>query len=817
MTYAQVSSLAPGIPACGLRFRSPIPFRPRGAVGSWLLRSLRFLVVVCGWAVVARAQLEYPTIRNLTRESPAVVSSGGVVTYVVSLNPGTAPVDRVRFTFHAGASERMEAIAAADPASGRVSATIDPGWESGAYRLVAVSLRDTWGRTTTYDSEGRVMASAFPSQQTPYYAGPDTHAMDLGDLGFEVRNGSTRPRRTDLTDLVVLTSSPVAPGQSVRLRVSSLPGAVPLARILLTFTHATNASLTHLFTLETASPNGEFDVPVVGAMVNGRYRLTSVVTEDPEGRVVNYRGDGSATESLEGRARAIASTLSYTLDGASLTVSGASTTAPAAQLSAWERTSAAEMIPGGTVRFNFAAQGGAFPVEQVSIRIVDPFGGTRTLSSASASGSFAIPVTADWISGSYSVNLVTLTDAAGRRVNYLPVGGTAPVGGSIGVGRPAPAEQFTFTVRGGREVGPYFALQPRSATILPPGQAFVSLVAGAAGVGPVTYQWYQGEVGDTSQPLRSAQPAPNQLGTTITGPTTFWVRATTVGGSVDSQSARVAFRPADFGRLTNLSILTSLADGNDSFSVGCVAGGQGASGPKSVLVRAAGPSLAELGVADAAADPRLQLYRETTIVAENDNWGGAPALSAAMTAVGAFALTGPASRDAATLASFSAGVNHTVRISGTGAGRVIAELYDAGPGPVESATTPRLVNLSVLKQLGDGLTLGFSIAGASPMNVLVRAVGPGLAQAPFNVADHVRDPRLVIFRGPERIAVSDDWDWSNSTVLGSAFRTVGAFPLPNASKDAALLRTLSPGSYTVQIKAADPSAGLVLVEVYEVP
>lgn len=772
---------------------------------------------ICGWTVVARAQLEYPTLRNLTRESPAVVNSGGVVTYGFSLNPGTAPIDWVRFTFLVGASERMEAITAADPASGRVSATIDPSWENGAYRLVAVSLSDTWGRTTVYDSEGRVTASAFPSQSTRYYSGPDTHVMDLGDLGFEVKNGAARPRRTDLSDLVILTTAPVAPGQSMRLRVSSLPGAVPVARILLSFTHATNASLTHRFTLEPGGPNGEFEVPVVRAMVNGRYRLTSVVTEDTEGRVVSYRGDGSAIESLEGRARSFASTLYYRFDEASFTVSGASTTAPDAQLSAWERTSAAEMIPGDTARFNFAAQGGAFPVEQVSIRILGPFGGTRTLTSASASGSFAIPVTADWINGSYSVNLVTLTDGAGRRVIYLPVGGSIATSDSIGVGRPAPMEQYTFTVRGGREVGPYFVVQPRSATILPPGQTFVSLFALAAGVGTVSYQWYQGEVGDTSRPVRSAQTAPNQLETSITAPAAFWVRASTASGSVDSQSARVAFRPVDFGRLTNLSILTSLADGNDSFSVGCVAGGEGASGPKSVLVRAAGPSLAALGVMDAAADPRLQLYRGTTIVAENDNWGGAPALSAAMTAVGAFALTGPASRDAATLASFSAGVNHTVRISGTGAGRVIAELYDAGPGPVESATSPRLVNLSVLKQLGDGLTLGFSITGASPMNVLVRAVGPGLAQAPFNVADHVRDPRLVIFRGPERIAVSDDWDWSNSTVLGSAFRTVGAFSLPNASKDAALLRTLSPGSYTVQIKAADSSAGLVLVEVYEVP
>ncbi|MGH7957690.1 MAG: hypothetical protein ACREH8_11875, partial [Opitutaceae bacterium] len=164
----------------------------------------------------------------------------------------------------------------------------------------------------------------------------------------------------------------------------------------------------------------------------------------------------------------------------------------------------------------------------------------------------------------------------------------------------------------------------------------------------------------------------------------------------------------------------------------------------------------------------------------------------------------------------NAGVNHSVKVSGTGSGKVIAELYDSGPNPAENATVPRLLNVSVLKQLGDGLTVGFSITGTSPVKILVRAVGPRLIEPPFNIADAVRDPRLVLYRGATRIALNDNWNPSGGSAMGNAFRTVGAFLLSSYSKDAALLTTLTPGNYTAQVSATGGN-GMVLVEVYEVP
>jgi hypothetical protein len=49
------------------------------------------------------------------------------------------------------------------------------------------------------------------------------------------------------------------------------------------------------------------------------------------------------------------------------------------------------------------------------------------------------------------------------------------------------------------------------------------------------------------------------------------------------------------------------------------------------------------------------------------------------------------------------------------------------------------------------------------------------------------------------------------------FGSVGAFALATQSRDAAVLATLPPGSYTVQVSGASGGTGVALVEVYEVP
>lgn len=273
---------------------------------------------------------------------------------------------------------------------------------------------------------------------------------------------------------------------------------------------------------------------------------------------------------------------------------------------------------------------------------------------------------------------------------------------------------------------------------------------------------------------------------------------------------------ATAGRIVNVSVLSDIATTSETFSLGFVVGGQGTEGGKPLLVRAVGPSLAAFVGPGVLADPRLELFSGTARTDENDNWGGATALANAMASVGAFAFTGTASRDAALLATAPRG-DHSVRISAVGnsIGAVLAEVYETPPPGGFTATTPRLINISVLKNLGARVTVGFVIAGAGPRTVLIRAIGPTLGTAPFNLSGVAADPRLTLYAGTARAAENNDW--SGTTALATAFAQAGAFSLRADSRDAALIATLAPGNYSVQVSNASGSTGLGLVEVYERP
>ena len=119
---------------------------------------------------------------------------------------------------------------------------------------------------------------------------------------------------------------------------------------------------------------------------------------------------------------------------------------------------------------------------------------------------------------------------------------------------------------------------------------------------------------------------------------------------------------------------------------------------------------------------------------------------------------------------------------------------------------------------GEQLIAGFVIPGEIPRRLLIRAIGPTLAD--FGVTDFAPDPRIEIMaRGSDgttyRVARNDNWfepwGWPDTR---DAAEAVGAFPLPETSLDAATVVELRPGAYTVLVNS-DP-AGVVLVEVYEI-
>ena len=130
----------------------------------------------------------------------------------------------------------------------------------------------------------------------------------------------------------------------------------------------------------------------------------------------------------------------------------------------------------------------------------------------------------------------------------------------------------------------------------------------------------------------------------------------------------------------------------------------------------------------------------------------------------------------------------------------------ATPAPTGSAT---LVNISTRMRVltGDNVLIGgFVVSGTTPKQVLVRAIGPTLAN--FGVPNPLQDPVLDLHNANTSIALNDDWQTDpNSGQIPTNFR-------PGDSRESAILITLQPGSYTAIVSGKNGTSGVGLVEVY---
>ena len=132
-----------------------------------------------------------------------------------------------------------------------------------------------------------------------------------------------------------------------------------------------------------------------------------------------------------------------------------------------------------------------------------------------------------------------------------------------------------------------------------------------------------------------------------------------------------------------------------------------------------------------------------------------------------------------------------------------------------------LVNGSILINSGSGgraPIIGFVVSGAAGATkaVLARAIGPALSA--FGVGGVLADPSLNIVGGGTLVASNDNWSSpsGNGAAVTSAAAATGAFPLTAQNGlDAALVATLAPGAYTMQIAGNGSTNGFVLAEVYD--
>jgi len=262
--------------------------------------------------------------------------------------------------------------------------------------------------------------------------------------------------------------------------------------------------------------------------------------------------------------------------------------------------------------------------------------------------------------------------------------------------------------------------------------------------------------------------------------------------SAPSNSATPATPSTDIPRLVGISTRMQVLTGDNVMIGGVIIGG---STPKTVVVRARGPSL---GIAGALADPTLTLVPASGPALANDDWGNA-ANAAALAASG----YAPANaKESAILATLAPGA-YTAIVSGVGdtSGVSLMEVYE-----VDHPEIP-LVAISTrgLVQTGDNVMIGgFIIQGSGPQTVVVRARGPSLG-----VAGALADPTLTLVPSSGAAITNDDW----GTAANAAALAASGFA-PGNPKESAILVTLAPGAYTAIVSGVGNTSGVAIVEVY---
>jgi hypothetical protein len=123
-----------------------------------------------------------------------------------------------------------------------------------------------------------------------------------------------------------------------------------------------------------------------------------------------------------------------------------------------------------------------------------------------------------------------------------------------------------------------------------------------------------------------------------------------------------------------------------------------------------------------------------------------------------------------------------------------------------------LLNVStrMLVMTGERVLIGgFIITGSEPKKIAIRAIGPSLASS--GVSPFLADPTLELHAANGSIIASND-NWETDS--GAADLTANNIA-PSNSNEAAVVRTLAPGSYTAVIGGSGNLAGIGLVEMYD--
>ena len=256
-------------------------------------------------------------------------------------------------------------------------------------------------------------------------------------------------------------------------------------------------------------------------------------------------------------------------------------------------------------------------------------------------------------------------------------------------------------------------------------------------------------------------------------------------------------------RLVNLSTRTVVGTGDQVAIDGFII--QGTAGQtRRIAIRGLGPSLQVNGVpvAGRLGDPTLELHSGNgATIATNDNWADAQGAE-----IQSSGLAPPDAREATLIATLAPG-NYSAVLRGEngGTGVGLIEVYD-----LDASFDLRLGNLSARSFVGtdDQVLIGGLIVRSVSKRLLLRALGPSLTAQ--GVTGALANPTLELRDANGALRAAND-NWQDASNRNEITATGLA---PTDTREAAVLTTSEPGSFTAIVRGAGNTTGVALLEAY---
>jgi hypothetical protein len=268
--------------------------------------------------------------------------------------------------------------------------------------------------------------------------------------------------------------------------------------------------------------------------------------------------------------------------------------------------------------------------------------------------------------------------------------------------------------------------------------------------------------------------------------------------------------PAPAAFLLNLSTRVDIPPAALGTDVTSLIGGFIIGGTKSrkILIRGLGPSLANFGLVPLA-DPTLELHDASgALIISNDNW-----MDTQEDDIAATGLAPSNPLESAIVMTLEPGVYSAI-VQGNkldigtapSNGTALIELYDLSP--IIAEALDNISTRGAVHGTSDPMIAGFIVGNGSDVTVLIRGLGPSLAD--FGLVS-LSNPRIDLFDGDGNLLASNDnWSDTQSTEIGATGLA------PENPLESAMLINVPRGAYTVVLSPVDDKdRGTALVEIYK--